>query len=164
MTRKVAKPKEAKPKASPSRTVNIFDVLKQISNHMDDYYERMPETDQKQLHPLVLTRWLSGVTDPVAILLLNSTVNKYNFSLAKHKPLLMQMLLIASNGLDRRFKWMPRGSSANANGKRVQVLREYYKCSTREAEMYMKHHTVEEMCEMADYLGWQKEDTKQLSK
>ena len=160
----MARKAQPQPKSkSASRSVNIFDILNQISYHQDDYYERLPESDQKQLHPLVLTRWLSGVTDPLSILLLNKTSNRYNFSLAKHKPLLMQMLLIASNGLDRRFKWKARGGTTT-NTKQLQVLREFYKCSTREAGMYIKMHTIDELCDMADYLGWQKDEVKQLTK
>lgn len=158
----MAKKPAPKPKA-PARTVNIFETLKQIDRHNEGFYDDMLESDQKQLHPLVLTRWMSGVSDPAVIHMLNMTANRYNFSLAPHKPLLMRMLLLASSGRSRRYQWMPRVKETSQS-KYLQVLRAYYQCSTREAESYIKMHTKEEIAEMARYIGWQDDEIKPLLK
>lgn len=148
---------------APTRTVNIFDVLKQIDLHKEDYYDNMVESDQKQLHPLVMTRWLSGTSDPAVIQMLNATVNKYNFSLANHKPLLMRMLLLVSSGRSRRYQWLAKNKETS-NSKFIKVLRQYYQCSEREATEYVSMHSREEMAEMARYVGWQDDEIKALLK
>lgn len=158
----MAKKPIAKPKA-PARTVNIFDVLKHIDLHKEDYYDNLTETDQKQLHPLVMTRWLSGTSDPAVIQMLNGTVNRYNFSLAPHKPLLMRMLLLVSSGRSRRYQWMGR-SKETSTSKFIKVLRQFYQCSEREAAGYVQMHTVAEMAEIARHLGWQEDEIKPLLK
>lgn len=154
--------KPAKPKA-PSRTVNIFDVLKKIDQRQEDFYDSMVETDQKQLHPLVMTRWMSGTSDPAVIQMLNLTCNKYNFILASHKPLLMRMLLLGASGKSRRYQWMPK-TKETSQTRSLKVLRQYYKCSQREAEGYVKMHTMDELVQMAEFVGWQDDEVKALQK
>lgn len=151
-----------KPKA-PTRTVNIFEVLKRIDHKREDYYDLMTETDQKQLHPLVMTRWMSGTSDPAVIQMLNLTNNKYNFILAAHKPLLMRMLLLSSSGSSRRYQWLAKAKDTSQN-RSLKVLVEYYKCSQRESEMYVKMHAMDELVQMAEYVGWQDDEIKALAK
>lgn len=155
-------PKQAKPK-SPTRTVNIFDVLKRIDQRQEAYYDDMAEVDQKQLHPLVMTRWMSGTSDPAVIQMLNLTNNKYNFILAAHKPLLMRMLLISASGSSRRYQWLSKTKDTSTN-RSLKVLREYYGCSLREAEGYVKMHTAGELAQMAEHVGWQDDEIKALAK
>lgn len=152
-----------KPTKAPTRTVNIFDVLKKIDTRQEDYYDALSDAEQKQLHPLVLTRWLSGVSDPSVILMLNHTTNRYNFALSNHKPLLMRMLLLAASGRSRRYQWLPKVTE-KTNSKAIQVLRQYYSCSEREAKMYVTQHSQDEIIQMANFLGWQKDDVKTLTK
>lgn len=155
--------KAPKTKTAPTRTVNIFDVLKQIDLHKEDYYDVLPESDQKQLHPLVITRWLSGTSDPAVIEMLNLTANMYNFALVNHKPLLMRMLLVASSGRPRRYQWLAKSKETSKN-KHVQVIRQFYNCSEREARGYLPMHTTEEIVEMARSVGWQDDEVKALTK
>ena len=140
--------KAAKPK-TPTRTVNIFDTLKKIDQRQEDYYDNMMETDQKQLHPLVMTRWMSGTSDPAVIQMLNLTNNRYNFHLANHKQLLMRMLLISASGQSRRYQWLSKAKEQSQT-RSIKAIRAYYDCSQREAEMYIKMHTMEEIVEMAE--------------
>lgn len=151
-----------KPK-SPTRTVNIFDTLKRIDLRQEEYYDSMMETDQKQLHPLVMTRWMSGTSDPAVIQMLNLTNNKYNFILAQHKPLLMRMLLLSASGSSRRYQWLAKSKETSQN-RSIKALREYYNCSLREAEGYVKMHTIDEIVEMAEFVGWQDDEVKALIK
>lgn len=155
-------PKPTKPKA-PTRTVNIFDTLKRIDLRQEDYYDTMLETDQKQLHPLVMTRWMSGTSDPAVIQMLNLTNNKYNFILAAHKPLLMRMLLLSSSGQSRRYQWLSK-TKDTSQSRSLRVLREYYTCSQREADSYIKMHTMDELVQMAEFVGWQDDEIKALIK
>lgn len=158
-------PKISKPaaKPSPSRTVNIFDTLKRIDQRQEDYYDGMMETDQKQLHPLVMTRWMSGTSDPAVIQMLNLTNNKFNFILAAHKPLLMRMLLLSASGSSRRYQWLSKTKDTSQN-RSLKVLVEYYNCSQRESEMYVKMHTMDELVQMAEHVGWQDDEIKALMK
>lgn len=148
---------------APTRTVNIFDTLKKIDHRQEDYYDNMMETDQKQLHPLVMTRWMSGTSDPAVIQMLNLTNNRYNFHLVNHKPLLMRMLLLAASGQSRRYQWLAKTKEVS-QARSLKAIRAYYNCSQREAELYMKSHTHEEIVEMAQYVGWQDDEIKALEK
>lgn len=152
-----------KPTKAPTRTVNIFEVLKQIDLHNINYYDGLLESDQKQLHPLVLTRWISGTSDPAVIHMLNSTTNRYNFSLVNHKPLLMRMLLVTSSGRQRRYQWLAKNKETSTT-KTIKAIRDFYQCSEREARGYVALHTRAEVIEMAKSVGWQDDEIKALPK
>ena len=154
--------KPTKPKTA-AKTVNIFNVLKAIDQRKEDFYDAMDEADQKQLHPLVLTRWMSGTHDPAVIQMLNLTCNRYNFILANHKPLLMRMLLLGSGGSPRRYQWLAKTKDSSKT-RSLQVLQLYYNCSRREAELYLKQHTQDELIQMAEHVGWQDDEVKALMK
>lgn len=159
----MAKQKQPTKKKAPARSVDIFKILGQIDRQDREYYDRLEEHEQKQLHPLVLMRWLSGVNDPNVIRMLNVTVNPYIFNLANHKPLLMRMLQLASCGRVRRYQWSARAKEKNKN-KHIEVVKQYYECTAREAALHAQHHTVEDVAQMARELGYQDDEVKQLIK
>src|SRR5690606_6959898 len=151
------KPQKTK---APARTVDIFKVLKQIDLKDATYYTALEEHEQKQLHPLVMMRWMSGVSDPNVIQMLNYTVNPYVFSLVNHKELLMRSLLISASGAPRRYQWLAKAKEKNKN-KHVEVVKQYYRCSSREAAMHMVHHSIDDIVMMAEELGYQDDEIKQ---
>ena len=95
--------------------------------------------------------------------MLNLTNNKYNFILAAHKPLLMRMLLLSSSGQSRRYQWLSK-TKDTSQSRSLRVLREYYTCSQREADSYIKMHTMDELVQMAEFVGWQDDEIKALIK
>lgn len=145
--------------------LNIFDVLKQIDSHDEVFFDALPTTEQKQLHPLVLTRWMSGTSDPGVIQLLNLTNNRYNFALAQHKPLLMRMLLVSAptSKRPRRYRWLAKTSGSRSD-RLEHIVKTFYNCSPREAASYVKQHTFEEVLQMAEHIGMQSDEIKALKR
>lgn len=152
----------AKRPTQPKPKVDLFKVLGEINNGTSDYYTKLTSDEQKTLHPLVITRWMSGTSDPVQLLLLNSTSNRYNFALANHKPLLMDMLLLARRK-GARYRWHPGTKKQTHSATLIKLFQQYYRCSRKEAEMYSKTVTDKDvLSEMARYLGWQDDEITKL--
>lgn len=152
----------AKKTTQPKPKVDIFGVLKDINDGKRDFYTKLPEDQQKTLHPFVLTRWMSGTKNPLQLIMLNNTVNRYNFSLVSHKRLLMDMLL-ASGARGVRYQWKPGPKKLSSGGVVERLFKEYYQCSPKEAKMYATSNVdVETLIKMAQFLGWQDDEVTKL--
>lgn len=154
--------KKKQPTTSQKPKVDIFGVLRDINSGDREFYTKLPDDHQKTLHPFVLTRWMAGTKNPMQLVLLNNTVNKYNFALANHKRLLMDMLLV-SGSKGARHQWHPGVKRTSTTGALERLFREYYKCSPREAAMYSKMGVdTDTILKMAQHVGWQEDEIDKL--
>ena len=144
--------------------LDIFDLLGKINSPKSgDIYAKLSDEERKGFAPLIVMRWMSGTSDERQIILLNEFVNKSVFSLAKHPHLLMQLLQVASSKTNKRYQWLGI-KSKKKNVESMRVVGEYYEMSEREVKLLNPFPTQEEMIQMAEELGWEKEDIKKLEK
>jgi hypothetical protein len=144
--------------------LDIFDLLGKINSAKSgDIYSKLSDDEKKGFAPLIVMRWLSGTSDERQIILLNEFVNKYVFTLGKHPHLLMQLMQVASSKTSKRYQWIGVKSNKKNNHSR-KVVQEYFEMSAREVNLMNPFPGEVEIVQMADELGWQKEELAALKK
>ena len=144
--------------------LDIFGLLGKInSSKSGDIYPNLSDDEKKGFAPLVVMRWMSGTSDERQIILLNEFVNKYVFTLAKHPHLLMQLLQVTSSKTPKHYQWISIKSKKKNNLSR-RVVKEYFEMSEREVGLLNPFPNCESIMEMAELLGWDKDDINSLKK
>lgn len=144
--------------------LDLFGTLGKISKKHVGLYQELSADERKQLHPLVVMRWLTGDNDPTKIILLNEFVNPHVFPLAKHPQLLVDLMTVCMDGHPARYRWI------KAEKKKVkfpiifEVIKTYYNYSTREAKMALPALTNDAILQHAMDIGTQPDDIKKLKK
>lgn len=142
--------------------LDIFEVLKKISNSDLKYWNSLEEEQQKAFAPLVIMRWLSSNTSS-EIVYLNHFVNKYVFDLGNHKELLYNLMSICTIP-NSRYKWIKRQAKDIAFPKSTKMLAEYLDMSIRETKDVLQFYTNDDMIEICNEMGFQKDVLADLKK
>ncbi len=150
--------------------LDIFKVLNHISTKDRNYYNELTEEEQKALQPLVVMRWLTGTKDARQIFFLNELVNPFVFPfLTKngkefdHKHLLYNLMTTCTSSRGGRYYWN-KAKSKPAVTAVVSVVKDYYKYNTAHAIEALSLLSNDDILEMAEHLGRQKEDIAKLKK
>lgn len=115
--------------------------------------------------PLLLQRWMTGTPDARQVFLINEVVNPFVFSLFRHKQLLWQLLTVASSGKSQKYTWLSQKSEAGKNKPTAtNIVREYYKFSSKHARDAVKLLSYEQAVELAQELGYQPDVIAKLKK
>ncbi|WP_407305369.1 hypothetical protein [Acinetobacter sp.] len=143
---------------------DLFEGLSKLSGRDLQWYSKLSAEDQKAASPFVIARWMTGTSDQAQLVRINTFVNPYVFSLGQEKSLLFSLLAAAATGKTKRYKWMKAPGAKAAVKLRLEVIKQYYEVSTREAGGYAATIDGEDILEMAENLGWEKEDLAKLKK
>jgi peptide subunit release factor RF-3 len=143
--------------------LNIFTVLNHIDRKDRSYFNTLTEKQQKAFQPLVAMMWMGCTDDKQQLYLLNETVNPYIFALHQHKELLYKLLTVASSGKVKRYKWS-RKKKAKQSSIPIEIISQYYNCNLEDAEYTFALLEPEEIVEMAEDLGYDKEEVTKLKK
>jgi hypothetical protein len=144
--------------------LDIFELLTKINSaRSGDIYSKLSDDERKGFAPLVVQRWLSGTTDEQQIMLLNEFANPYIFSLGKHPHLLMLLLQACSTKTNKRYQWLGIKNSKK-NIEAQKVVQEYYEMSSREVRLLNPFPNEKEVIQMAESLGYQKDEMQKLKK
>lgn len=125
------------------------------------WFDGLSLEGQKAAAPFVMMRWLSGTSDPAQIVRLNTVANRYMFAGSADKSSLFKLLAISTSGKASRYNWI-KGPGSKAKKLVLECVKSYYDCSTREAGTY----TIDSQSlnEMAEELGWDKEEIAKMNK
>ena len=147
------------------RKLDIFMVLSEIDKKNFNLWDSLSEDQRKEFSPLVAMRWMSGTNDPKQIIFLNELVNTSVFDLGSHKELLLKLMTVSSSGSPKRYQWINyKLSSAKKQKMSIGLIAEHYRVSFREAEDIQKLLSKEEIYELGEIHGLQKEELKNLKK
>lgn len=142
--------------------LDIFDVLKRLnSKNSGDVYASFSETEKKGASPLVIARWMTGTSDERQIMMINEFVNPAIFTLSNHPHLLFQMLQIASSKTNKHFQWLGI-KSKKKNVETMKTIAAYYDMSLREVGLLNPLPTNDEILQMGEELGYQKDEMTKL--
>lgn len=144
-----------------SDKVDIFEVLKHIDKKDITFYEKLTDEQKKSVVPLLTMRWLSGGT-ALQTQLANAIVNPLVFRMYKHPGLLYKLMVACSDGKERRYSWIKKKSKDKSSPVSAEVIAAYYKCSKKDAIRYKKRLTVDDVIEMADAIGYDKEQIQKI--
>jgi hypothetical protein len=144
--------------------LDIFDTLKKIDNRKSgDIYSKLTTDEKKGFFPLIVMQWMAGCSDEQQIMLLNEFANPSIFTLAKHPHLLMKILQACSTKVPKRYQWVAiKGKKKNTEI--VKVVQEYFDMSEREVKLLNPFPPEAEVLQMAEELGWQKDELAKLKK
>lgn len=145
---------------------NIFDILAKINGKKYNYYQEATREEQKAIAPLVLQRWLSGVSGEEKerqIMFLNEFVNPYVFNLYTHPDLLWKLMCVSTSG-NRVRNTYPQNSKKQSSTMKVKVIKEYFKYSQSKAEDALKFLSPEDIIRCAQDLGYESADITKLKK
>jgi hypothetical protein len=151
-----------KTQVKKQHALDIFDVLNQLSQKKYDLWNSLSEEEQKSIAPIVLMRWLAGTDDISQIYVLNAVCNPFVFALGAHKELMLKLFASATAGNMKRYKWMPIKNDKKAPKKTLELIAEYHGFSQRRAKEVAHLFSGEDLKEMAEHLGWQKDEIKEL--
>jgi hypothetical protein len=143
--------------------LDIFETLKAINKHKADWLDNQPEEARKGFLPVIVMRWMSGVHSEYQVQALNQFVNPYIFSLYKYPDLLYKLMVAVAEGGYSRATWIKGPTTAGESAK-VDVISKFYNMSSREARLYNKKFTSDELKEMAKTLDYQPDQLKKILK
>lgn len=146
------------------RTLDVFTLLDQIDKKNYYIWDSLTEEQRKEFSPLIVMRWMAGCTDPAQIVFLNDIVNVSVFSLgSNHKEFLLKLLTVCSNGKTKRYNWVNYKLGGSKKMKKaVELISTHYRLSPKEAEDTRRLFNDEELLELAEAQGWQKDEIKEL--
>lgn len=145
-----------------SEKLNIFDILGQLDDKNYDFYQIATSDVQKQIVPLVLMRWMTGTKNEQQIMFLNEFVNPVVFALYSHPILLWKLMCICSPGRRSRYQWTKIESKNSKVA--IDVVKEYFKYSTREAIGAVKLLSPSDILSCAIELGYESAKLTKLKK
>jgi hypothetical protein len=143
---------------------DLFGFLAKLSVSDFKYVDALPEADKKTFAPVVIMRWLSGTTDKKQIRYLNHFVNPMVFNMYQHPDMAFRLMMASCTGAARKYSWIKRNKKTEKSTLSVEVIKAYYQCSAREAQQYLSVLSKDDLMEMAEALGYEKELLKKLKK
>lgn len=145
--------------------LDIFRVLAAADGKKREFFDALTEDEVKGFQPLLAMRWMSGTSDPIQIVMLNEVVNPYVFALHSHKQLLWQLLTVANSGKKQRYSWLKVASKFDPNKPlATKAVADYLRCSMSEAADALRLLSNEDVIELVEELGWQKDELAKVKK
>ena len=143
--------------------------INEVLNHIDDldieYFNSLSEDQKKSLSPYVIMLWMNGCNSPLQLLLVNGLVNELIFSIpSRHNDLLYKLLMVASDGKRKSYKWVKKRTRSKQYATCVSILKRKYKCSTRTALEYIKLLDYDTISAIAIEFGEQDDTLKKIKK
>lgn len=145
-------------------TFDLFAGLGQLSRRNMQYYSELKPELQKSAVPLVMSRWLTGTSDRLQLIRLNTFVNPYVFSLGQDKELLFKLAAASCTGSTMRYQWIKPPGGKSDMPLREAVTTAFYACSRREAKEYLPCIDADQFIQMGEELGWSEDEMKKLKK
>ena len=143
---------------------DLFEGLSKLSSRDLQWYDTLSPEDQKAASPFVMARWMTGTSDQAQLIRINTFVNPYGFSLGQEKPLLFKLLAASATGKSKRYQWLKSPGAKSATKLKLEVIKQFYEVSTREATTYASDIAAADIMEMAEELGWEQDEMKKLKK
>lgn len=143
--------------------LDIFFTLKHLSTKNRTFLEDLSEEEIKGFAAVVVLQWMAGTKSPFELYMLNELVNPFVFSLYKHPILLAKLMTIPTSGKATRYQWIKK-TKLSSFPMSIEVIKAYYGYSTKNAKPALKCLSKEDVLELAEELGYQKQELAKLKK
>lgn len=147
--------------------LDIFEVIKNIDAKNTEFYSSLNDEGKKAFVPFLVTRWLSGTNNARQVYFLNEIVNPFLFVAhiqRDHKALLWLLLTITGSGKPYRRSWIGQPKKEVAKPASTRLVAQRYNYSLRDAADAIKCLTGNDILDIADELGVQKEVISEIRK
>lgn len=153
------------PKPKKERALDIFGLLGDIDKKKYELWDNFTDEQKKEFSPLVTMRWMAGTTSAMQIVFLNEIVNVALFNLPDHPEFLLKLLTVCSDGSPKRYSWINyKMTSSGKKKKSIELIAEHYNLSFKEAEDSVRLFSNDEIMELGEMYGLQKDELKSLKK
>jgi len=150
------------------KKLDLFKTLGQIDRKNYQAFSEFDDGQRKEFAPYVYLRWLSGTSNKQQVVLLNEFVNPVAFYFTlkdhSHKELLFKLMTVCTSGSGQRYSWSIPKRAQGSKPLSNQVVRQAYRYNFRKAEDALKVLTAEDVVEMAEQQGKQKDEIKLITK
>lgn len=143
--------------------LDVFDVIKRIDDRDIEFVESLIDNQIKTLPPFLLMKWLASTDSEFQLQFINNTLNVIVFDMYNHPKLLYKIAIAVSDGNQKRYKWKALKKSKLFTNS-VKIIKEHYLCSEKEAREYLKFLTKDDILEIAENLGEQKDIMDKIKK
>ena len=151
--------------AEKAPKLDIFRVLNALNAKDTEFFNKLTEEEQKAFQPFIVMRWMSGTADARQVRFINEIANPYAFSLATHKALLWQLLVVCNSGKSQRYTWNKLPASTNTSKPvSARIVAQYFNYSLREANDALPLLTKNDILDFADDLGIQPDELAKIKK
>lgn len=144
--------------------LDIFELLGKLSANDLHIWETLTDEQKKAFSALVTMRWMSGTSNQGQIVALNELVNTRVFNLAGHEELMMKLLAICGPGQWKRYAWTPSKSGKKTRKLATKAIMDFYQLPEHRAKENLHRLDMSDLVEMAEALGWQKDEIAALKK
>jgi hypothetical protein len=145
------------------REFNMKDV---ITNHISKkdipFFDGLEDYQVRQLPPLIMMKWMKVTNNKAQVLMLNELLNTTVFHLYKHPKLCYKLMMVCSKSKGSAG-WL-KPPSKHKDSQILSVVSEYYDCSFETAERYLKLFSNDDILEIAEMHGIDKETMTKLKK
>lgn len=146
-----------------SEKVDIFDFLKKVDSSDFYYYSDLTDDQKKSLSLVVAARWMSCTKNAKQVVAVNALVNPFTFKYSsKHPELLYKLMLIASSGTEKNYKWVGKKKKISSKPTSAQALAEYYGISSAKADGYLANFSLDDVLECAESLAYDDAQIKKI--
>jgi hypothetical protein len=141
--------------------LDIFTTLQQINLKRVFFYNDLTDEERKGFQPLVTMRWMSGTKSSFQIILLNELVNPFVFSLSNHKELLYKLMTICATK-PQHYSWLKMQDKQHKYKQSLSLISKQYGYSSTQAKEVFPLFSTEDILDMAETQGLQKEELVKL--
>lgn len=146
-----------------ARPLDIFEALDRINHNDFGFFATLSEEQQKSFSPYVAMKWMQGTSKKKQIVRLNNRVNPYVFALGNnHKQLMYMLMCSCTDGRAQRYTWSKVGAKAASKSHSVAVIQEAYQYTAKQAREALPLFSVDDILELAQYLGKQTDELTKL--
>jgi hypothetical protein len=146
-----------------ARPLDIFEALDRINHNDFGYFATLSEEQQKSFSPYVAMKWMQGTNKKKQLVRLNNRVNPYVFALGNnHKQLMFMLMCSCTEGNGQRYTWSKGSTKAPAKAHSVGVIMEAYKYTQKQAREVLHMFNMDEILELAQYLGRQTDELTKI--
>ena len=156
-----------KPVAKKPAKPSTFHLLEVLESRDLSALDNMSEADRKALGAYMPMRWMAGSDNPRQVVFINALVNQFIWNLPQNKDgksnddIIRAMLMICGSGQSgwrkRKFRKLKGESSA-----KISAIKAFFEYTTKEAVEAAGLLTDEQVIDIAEQLGYGKEEMKKL--
>jgi hypothetical protein len=145
--------------------LDIFRVLDAAKAKDRGFFSKLTPDEIKAFQPFLVMRWMSGTGNASQIIMINRFLNPFVFALANEKELLWDLITVCNSGKKQRYTWLKLPTKKDPSRPiSTQAVMQYTGYSSRDAIEALRILTRDDVLEMAEDLGWQKEEIAKIKK
>jgi hypothetical protein len=160
--------------ATKEHALGISKVLGELDRKNYNLWDKLTPEEQKGFSSFITLWWMAGTTNQRQLVFLNEIVNMSIFKISEDKEesyrlkdkeeLMMKLLAICSSGKKEKYTWINYKLKHKKSKRSVELIAEHYGMSLKDAEDTLRLFSPEEIMELAELHGFQKDELKLLKK